>query len=62
LNDYYQDRESLEDAGDWCYSRVHEEQFTWPYVQKQMVKIIEDTLKAKPQSAFKGFGTPARIN
>ena len=62
LNDYYQNRKSLEDAGDWCYSRVHEEQFTWPYVQKQMVKIIEDTLKAKPQSTFKGFGTPARID
>jgi glycosyltransferase involved in cell wall biosynthesis len=62
LDGYYKDRKGLQEAGDWCYSRVHEEQFTWPYVQKQMVKIIEETLNSSPQDNFKGFGTPARIN
>jgi hypothetical protein len=60
---YYNDREMLANEGQWCHDRIHEEQFTWPFVQKQMLSHIEELLKpAKKAPAFKGFGTPARID
>jgi len=61
LNYYYLDRPGLEEAGVRCWKRIHEEQFTWPYVQKQMLSIINDALKVDTAPAFKGFGTPVRI-
>jgi glycosyltransferase involved in cell wall biosynthesis len=62
LDHYYQNREELQMAGEWCYKRIHEKPFTWPFVQKQMLKIIDDTLnKRNDPVEFKGFGTPARI-
>lgn len=63
LNEYYEDREALAAVGRWCYDRVHEKQFTWPYIGKQAKKIINALLKAKPaQSPAKGFGAPVRID
>lgn len=62
LNHYYHSRESLIAAGNWCFSRIHEKAFTWPYVQKRMVDIVEATLNRKDEVKFKGFGTPARID
>jgi hypothetical protein len=55
----------LKAAGDWCYKRVHEQPYTWPYVQQQMLSSIEELLSKpaeKETAAFKGFGTPAKIN
>ena len=60
LDYYYHNREELQMAGEWCYERIHEEQFTWPYVQKQMLDIINNALFPKP-ARFRGFGTPAKI-
>lgn len=62
LNHYYYNREELQMAGEWCYQRIHEKQFTWPFIQKQMLKIIKQELEASPaEPEFKGFGTPVRI-
>lgn len=63
LNEYYEDREALAAAGQWCYDRMHEKQFTWPYIGKQAKKIINTLLKTKrSQRSVKGFGVPARID
>lgn len=63
LNEYYEDREALAAAGQWCYGRMHEKQFTWPYIGKQAKKIINTLLKTKrSQRSVKGFGVPARID
>jgi glycosyltransferase involved in cell wall biosynthesis len=61
LNYYYNNRSELEEAGVRCWNRIHEETFTWPYVQKQMTSIVSKTLETEEASSFKGFGTPARI-
>jgi D-inositol-3-phosphate glycosyltransferase len=63
LNYYYHNREELQMAGEWCYERIHETQFTWPFIEKQMLQIVRQTL-AKTESApsFKGFGAPAKIS
>jgi hypothetical protein len=65
LTYYYEDRKALKFVGNWCYHRVHEEPYTWPYVQQQLLSSIEALLAepaAKEPAAFKGFGAPARIN
>ena len=59
LTNYYENRMSLKVAGDWCYKRMHEKPFSWPYVQKQMLDIVQSLLK--PAAEFKGFGTPTKI-
>ena len=62
LTSYYEDRNALKAAGNWCYERVHEKQFTWPVITKKMLRIVEDVLNQKPSDQeFKGFGTPAKI-
>jgi glycosyltransferase involved in cell wall biosynthesis len=61
LTMYYEDRDKLAKDGEWCYNRVQEEAFTWPYIGKQMQDIVESVLSKKNEPAFKGFGTPARI-
>jgi D-inositol-3-phosphate glycosyltransferase len=62
LNGYYEDRNSLKTAGNWCYERIHEKQFTWPVITKQMLRTVEEVLNQKPSDQeFKGFGTPAKI-
>ena len=58
---YYDNRDFLKRDGEWCYKRMHEEQFTWSYVEKQFLTIVNDTL-AKTTPAHKGFGTPTKIN
>ena len=59
LTNYYENRMSLKVAGDWCYKRMHEKPFSWPFVQKQMLDIVQSLLK--PVEEFKGFGTPTKI-
>ena len=62
LNGYYEDRNSLKAAGNWCYERIHEREFTWPVITKKMLHIVEEVLNQKPSDQeFKGFGTPAKI-
>ena len=61
LDVYYSNRMALSVAGDWCYKRVHEPQFTWPEINKNMLAIVSSVLEQKSQTEFKGFGTPARI-
>jgi glycosyltransferase involved in cell wall biosynthesis len=61
LNYYYCNREELQMAGEWCHDRVHQERFTWPFIQEQMLDIIESLLHAPVKQEFKGFGTPAKI-
>jgi hypothetical protein len=63
LDYYYNERKALADAGKWCYNRLHEEPFTWPFIQRQMLSIVDDLLKRPaPSKPFKGFGTPTRID
>lgn len=63
LTNYYENRTALKAAGEWCYKRIHEKPFSWPFVQKQMISIVEELLaQDKPAAEFKGFGTPAKIN
>jgi glycosyltransferase involved in cell wall biosynthesis len=62
LNEYYVSRDKLEGDGRWCKERINETSFTWPFIQNQMLSIVEETLDAKDKEpVFKGFGTPARI-
>jgi glycosyltransferase involved in cell wall biosynthesis len=61
LNYYYCNREELQMAGEWCHDRVHQERFTWSFIQKQMLDIIESLLHAPVKQEFKGFGAPAKI-
>jgi glycosyltransferase involved in cell wall biosynthesis len=62
LNCHYEDRNALKAAGNWCYERIHEEQFTWPVITKKMLSTVEEILNQKPNDQeFKGFGTPAKI-
>jgi D-inositol-3-phosphate glycosyltransferase len=62
LTHYYHNREELQMAGEWCYERVHQEPFTWPFIQKQMTGIIENLLnKQEAPKDFKGFGKPVKI-
>jgi len=62
LSYYYDNRDALKKDGQWCYNRLHEEPFTWPYIQQQLLDVVERTLNAKPATPeFKGFGTPAKI-
>jgi D-inositol-3-phosphate glycosyltransferase len=62
LTSYYEDRNALTAASDWCYERIHEKQFTWPVITKKMLRIVEEVLDQKPSDQeFKGFGTPAKI-
>jgi glycosyltransferase involved in cell wall biosynthesis len=62
LNYYYEDRNALKAAGNWCYERIHEKQFTWPVITKKMLRIVNEVLNQKQdQESFKGFGTPAKI-
>ena len=62
LNYYYEDRNALKAAGNWCYERIHEKQFTWPVITKKMLRIVNEVLSQKQdQESFKGFGTPAKI-
>ena len=61
LNNYYNNRAELQQVGDWCLSRMHNERFTWPYISNQIDGIIKRLL-APPVGEFKGFGTPTRID
>ena len=62
LNDYYYDRKALDEAGAWCWERMHEEQFTWPFVQKQMLDIVERTLSAPKEEEPESFSRTVRID
>ena len=63
LTMYYNDRNKLQEDGQWCYRRVHEKQFTWPYVEKRMVDYLSELLCTKEiEPEFKGFGKPVKVN
>jgi glycosyltransferase involved in cell wall biosynthesis len=63
LSYYYHNRDELQAAGEWCKARINEEQFTWPYIQKQMLGIINDLLAPlPPPMRFRGFGSPAKVD
>lgn len=60
---YYDNRDILEEHGKWCYNRLHEEPFTWPYIEQQLKDAVNAMLSIEPEKPeFKGFGTPAKIN
>lgn len=62
LDHYYHNREELQMAGEWCYERIHQKPFTWPHIQKQMLKIVQNVLNQETtQAKFKGFGEPVKI-
>lgn len=57
LSYYYSNRNALKKDGHWCQARVHQEEFTWPYIQKQMLDAVNHLLFAKGvEKEFKGFG------
>jgi glycosyltransferase involved in cell wall biosynthesis len=55
LTHYYNNREDLEDAGDWCYEMTCSPAYEWGNIGKQMSEIISRTLEA-PTKAGEGFG------
>ena len=61
LDLYYHDRESLAKDAQKCFDRVHEKQFTWPFITKQMMGIVKTMLAPTPAKESKGFGTPVHI-
>ena len=62
LNYYYEDRNALKAAGNWCYERIHEKQFTWPAITKKMLRIVSAVLNSEQdEQSFKGFGAPTKI-
>jgi hypothetical protein len=63
LGYYYDNRDILEKHSKWCHDRLHEETFTWPYIEQQLKDAVNDMLTMKQEKAsFNGFGTPAKIN
>ena len=62
LTEYYDNPEWLAEAGAWCWERIHQEEFTWPYVGKKMLDIVERTLSIKKDNAGKGFAPTVRID
>lgn len=63
LDFYYHDREALNMNGKWCYERLRQEPFTWPYIQDQFLSIAARMLKPEPpkkQDEYKGFA-PVKI-
>ena len=62
LNGYYYDRKALEKAGQWCQERMQEEAFTWPFIQKQMLDIVERTLSTPAEDEPKSFSRTVRID
>jgi len=62
LTEYYDNPEWLAEAGAWCWERIHQEEFTWPYVGKKMLDIVERTLSIKKDNADKGFAPTVRID
>jgi len=63
LDYYYNNREALKQNGQWCYNRLREEQFTWPYIQQQFLSIVNKVLAPEPvtpQKEYKGFA-PVKI-
>ena len=62
LTYYYENRDALKKDGQWCAKRLREEPFTWPYIQQQLIDVVERTLNAEiSEPEFKGFGTPVKI-
>jgi glycosyltransferase involved in cell wall biosynthesis len=62
LGYYYQNRDELQTAGEWCKARINEKPFTWPYIQKQMLDIVDDLLAPlPPPMRFRGFGSPTKV-
>ena len=61
LNYYYEDRNALKAAGNWCYERIHEKQFTWPVITQSMLRIVDEVLNQSSTQSFKGFGAPVKI-
>ena len=63
LTSYYEDRNALKIAGNWCYERIHEEQLTWPVITKKMLDIVDGLLAPLPAPMrFRGFGSPAKVD
>jgi len=63
LTEYYEDRDKMNDDGAWCYSRIHEDQFSWEHVTNKMLGYINELLKpAVAAPEFKGFGAPVKVN
>ena len=64
LDAYYYNRELMEEDGQWCYDRIHEEQFSWEHVTNTMLGHINELLKPaeKIKPEFKGFGAPVKVN
>ena len=62
LTEYYNDRELLEENGIWCWERMHEDELTWPFIQKQMLDIVERTLSAPKEDEPKSFSRTVRID
>jgi glycosyltransferase involved in cell wall biosynthesis len=63
LTEYYEDRDKMNDDGAWCYSRIHEDQFSWENVTDKMLGYINELLKpVVAVSEFKGFGAPVKVN
>jgi len=64
LTTYYENRDLMEEDGQWCYDRIHEEQFSWEHVTKTMLGYISELLKPaeKIKPEFKGFGAPVKVN
>jgi glycosyltransferase involved in cell wall biosynthesis len=57
LTYYYENRDILKEHGQWCYKRLHEEPFTWPYIQQQLKDVVARTLQnGTVVSSGKGFG------
>jgi glycosyltransferase involved in cell wall biosynthesis len=62
LTEYYNNRDLLKTDSAWCWERMHQEQFTWPYVGKKMLDIVKRTLSSKKDNAAKGFLPTVRID
>ena len=62
LTEYYNNRELLEDDGIWCWERMHEDELTWPFIQKQMLDIVERTLSAPKAEEPESFSRTVRID
>jgi hypothetical protein len=62
LTRYYEDHGALQEAGEWCYERVHDTELTWPVVTSKMEAIVKRVLSTPNAPAADTIGAPVRID
>lgn len=55
LNHYYENRDDLHKVGEWCYDRLHQDQYKWENIGASVNAIVKRVMQEE-LAAGKGFG------